>query len=187
MREDRTVPPIVINVRPAEGLPGWVAPLVGFVGVLIGLVGTNLLTQVRERRAFHRDKRLELYLDLQNEEYEVRRWASKVGHEPVEPEWLEINGRWSSLMLRLDLFASPDVRQTARSFYHESHGFLRVAAEATSRPTRQRPWGVAEEQVGRLRAEAQDALDTFSQLWDLMRRDLGVKGSSALTRSTHDG
>jgi hypothetical protein len=91
------------------------APLVGacaaILGAVLAVLGNHWAIWRRKSRQFHRDKRLELYLDLQGEEYEVRRWLGRVGHEPIKPEWFEINGRWSSLMLRMDLFAGRAARR----------------------------------------------------------------------------
>jgi hypothetical protein len=123
------VPPIVVNVPPPEGLPAWVAPLVGLVGVLVGLIGNNLLTRAREQRQFHRDKKLELYLELQNSEYEIRRWTDF--QEPVKPNWLEKNARWASLQLRMALFASPRVEALGNKFWDEMHQWLVTASAVT--------------------------------------------------------
>ncbi len=161
-----TVPPVIVNVPPTEGLPGWVAPLVGFIGVLVGLVGNNLLIRAREQQQFARDKKLELYLELQNSEYEIRRWLPL--QEPVRPDWLDKNARWASLQLRLALFASPEVARLGNKFWNEMHQWLMSASAATETGS------LPEKEREQLVEYAQKVLLIHGNLYEELRKDLGV-------------
>lgn len=172
--QDRSVPPIIVNVPPiqvlpAQGLPGWVAPVLGLVGVLVGLFGNNLLARIAERRVFRTEKSLQLYLDLQDEEYVLRDWADTFdGNQPVLPDWTSINRRWSSHLLRLPMFASPEVQTLAREYYDQMHKWL-LDAERATRGASPDP-----DEKGRLQAAATEALETFSRLYLQLRADMGV-------------
>jgi hypothetical protein len=160
------MPPVIVNVPAVAGSPGWITPLVGFIGVLIGLIGNNLFTRAREHRQFHRDKKLELYLELQNGEYEIRRWLSL--RDPVRPDWFDKNARWASLQLRMSLFASPRVKELGFKFWKEMHQWLVAASSATEGGL---PGNKERKQII---AAGHAALLIHSELYEEIRMDLKV-------------